>query len=135
MAYSAISGNGPRRVRRIIVADDDAHVRKVASRLIKLLGYDVMEAENGFQAVDIYRENMDSIDALLLDVRMPVMDGVEAFKEIRRMNPRVKVVFYSGDTGRARATELMEAGAAGFINKPFNLKVLSQTLEKAVNEQ
>ncbi|NOZ85874.1 MAG: response regulator [Deltaproteobacteria bacterium] len=133
MAYSVLSGGGKPAKPMIIVADDDAQVRKVAARLVQVLGYDVLEAGNGFEAVESYKSNRDNVSALLLDVRMPIMDGVQAFEELKRVNPKVRVLFYSGDTGRARADELLKAGAVQFIDKPFNLDTLSKALSKAVN--
>ncbi|MGA3173010.1 MAG: PAS domain S-box protein [Syntrophorhabdales bacterium] len=84
----------------ILLADDDADLRKIASEILATAGYDVIEAANGRDAVERFKERAGGIDLLLFDVVMPEKKGHEAYEEIKRLNHNIKVLFMSGYPGQ-----------------------------------
>jgi len=108
----------------ILIAEDDDDVRRLNRELLEECGYRVLEAASGVDALDIFLENMDAIDLLLLDVIMPRMNGREVYDQIRKIRPGAKALFTSGYTGD------ILGGAAGidqefdFLAKPLSPDVL-----------
>jgi DNA-binding response OmpR family regulator len=82
-----------------LIAEDDDDLRRLNRELFETCGYCVIEAANGKEALDLYREYQDVIDLLVFDVIMPKMNGKEVFEEIRTLRPDMKVLFTSGYTG------------------------------------
>jgi CheY-like chemotaxis protein len=95
---------------------------------MRRLGYHVLEAKDGHHAIEIYEANADRIDLVILDVIMPGLSGAETFDELKRINPNVKVLLSSGYSMDGQAKRIMARGCDGFIQKPFNLQVLSDKL-------
>jgi len=116
----------------ILLVDDERLVRNATSRLLMRCGYQVVMAENGEAAVAAYRERSDEIDLVLLDMSMPVMDGPETFHELKKINPAVRVLIFSGYSSDATTNELMGHGAVGFIQKPFSLAKLTDVVANAL---
>ncbi len=114
---------------KILVVDDEEFVLDVAVKLIERLGYSTLAAGNGKEAVELYRENSDTIDLVILDMIMPVMDGGQAFDEIRKINPRARVLLSSGYSLEGRARDILKRGCDGFIQKPFSLKELATRIK------
>lgn len=112
----------------ILVVDDEDIIRATASLLIENLGYTVLLAENGKEAVDIYSRRGDDIDLVILDMVMPVMDGRETFNTIIKKDPDAKVIVSSGYAKNVSITDMTEKGLAGFITKPFNQLELSKLI-------
>jgi len=112
----------------ILIADDEPVVRALLNSALTIHGFQVLSADDGATAVELYRQTQDAIDLVLLDVRMPGMDGLAALSAIRAINPAVLACFMTGDTGRYTGQELLEAGAATVFLKPFKLDALVQTL-------
>ena len=86
------------RRKTILVVEDEAGVRNLVVRRLDLLGYDSIIAEDGEEGVSVFRERMNEIDLVMLDYKMPKMNGVEAFGELIRIKPDVKVILSSGYT-------------------------------------
>jgi len=123
---------GPRSIPRgsgtVLVVDDEPLVRAFAERGLEGLGYKVFVAENGRQAVELYEQHGREIDCVLLDLIMPEMGGIEAYRHLRQLNPQVRVVFASGySTGGSLTPEAREAA---FLGKPYSLEGLSNALRK-----
>ncbi|MCQ4153920.1 MAG: response regulator [Archaeoglobales archaeon] len=110
---------------RILIVDDDPSIREIVKIMLK--DYEVIEASNGREAVIIYK-NLNP-DIVLMDISMPEMDGVEATKEIMKINPKAVVIGLTAFS-RTRGSELLSAGAVGIINKPFTRKILKETIER-----
>jgi CheY-like chemotaxis protein len=106
------AGPGP-RVRTVLVVENDAMVRRLAETILGRGGYQVLTALDGRQAVDVYRST--PIDVVLMDLYMPVLSGVDAMGELRRIDPQVRVVLTSG----ARPN-LPEPAPTVFLNKPYS---------------
>ncbi|MBW1744720.1 MAG: response regulator, partial [Deltaproteobacteria bacterium] len=93
----------------------------------------VLAAKGGREALEIYRKNQDDIDIVVLDMVMPGMGGGEAFDRLREINPNVRVLLASGFAVDGEATQILERGCNGFIQKPFNMNELSEKMEEILN--
>jgi len=102
----------------ILVAEDDAQVRRLSKTLLETFGYKVIEAVDGDEAVRKYVENKDSIRLLLLDVIMPRKNGREAYEQIIKISPTVKVIFMSGYTADVMHTKGILEEGLDFVSKP-----------------
>jgi two-component system chemotaxis response regulator CheY len=114
----------------ILVVDDAAFVRTRAARLLKDSGYDVIEAENGAEAVHKFTEHKPK--AVLLDITMPIMDGVTALKEIKKLDPGARVAMVTAIGSQNTVIEALQAGAADFVVKPFQTDRLLASVAKLV---
>jgi CheY-like chemotaxis protein len=113
----------------ILLVDDEEIVLDVGTTLLERIGYPVMTASNGAEAVEQYRQNGDHILCVLLDLSMPGMSGQETFKELERLDSDVKVIFTSGFSEREMAHQCKNIPAAGFLQKPFHLAGMSLKFE------
>ncbi len=110
----------------ILLVDDEQHIIKTGKEVLELLGYRALTAENGWQAVELFKAHAEEIDLCILDVVMPVMGGGEAAQSIRRINPDIKVIFSTGydkniQTGMEHETVL---------NKPFSIVEMSHLIRR-----
>jgi CheY-like chemotaxis protein len=93
----------------------------------------VITARSGQDALDIYRERQADIDIVVMDMIMPGMGGGETFDRLRQINPHVKVLLSSGYSINGQASQIIERGCNGFIQKPFNMKQLSAKLRQILD--
>jgi len=107
-------------------------ILEVGAEMIKAVGYDVITAAKGSQAIEIYREQMAEIDVVLLDMIMPTMSGGELFDQLKRIDSNVRVILSSGYSLDGEASEIISRGCNGFIQKPFNIKELSEKLHQVL---
>lgn len=113
----------------VMIVDDEMFIVELYRDILQLRGYKVVgTAFDGEEAVRRYSTSPEKPDVILMDHRMPVMNGVEATKEIIRMNPKQKIIFVSADVLVER--EAREAGAAEFLPKPFRMDDLLEKIEK-----
>jgi PAS domain S-box-containing protein len=117
-----------RGTETILLVDDEDMIIQVGQDMIENLGYEVLTAKNGKEAIEIYENNMDKIDMVMLDMIMPVMDGGETYGKLKEINPDIKVLLSSGYNINGKTTEILDLGCNGFIQKPFNMKVLSKKI-------
>ena len=97
---------------------------EIVEELIDSLGYKALIARSGTEAVEIYQENNERIDIVALDLIMPDMSGGNTYSRLKKINPKVKVLLSSGYSINGTATEIMDRGCNGFIQKPFKMKKL-----------
>lgn len=117
----------------VLLVDDEPDVRLLTGRMLEKSGYQVLDAGNGREAIERFAEHRDRIDVVLLDVMMPVMTGHEAVAELRRMDPDLPVVFFSGYDRSEVAEHLADPSAPTlFVAKPFTRAQLTSTLETAL---
>lgn len=116
----------------ILIADDENDVRAMVRAMLESFGYRVLEARDGQEAVDIFRERSMEIDLVLLDMMMPAKTGEEAFAEIRRISPSAKAVLASGYDDKGRIGEVVASGFSGFLQKPFRRRELGQKVSEAL---
>ena len=114
----------------ILVVDDEHVIRDVASRLLQLAGFTTSLAVNGAEAIELLSANPAAYSMILLDMTMPVMDGVEAFSQLRQLNPSVPIVIMSGFTKHGIDAPFADNAPTAFIDKPLNGPVLIDTLRK-----
>jgi CheY-like chemotaxis protein len=130
-AEQVIEGSGT-----VLLVDDEEVVLEVGIRLLNKLGYTVMEAKSGRKAVELYEENKDSIDVVLLDMVMPDIGGGEAYDRMKEIDPNVKVLLSSGySIEDAGIKEILDRGCDAFIQKPFNMKELSQSIRQVLKKE
>lgn len=114
--------------KTILLVDDEEMVLNVGRRFLKVTGYRVLTARDGREAIEVYEKYKDSIDLVLLDIVMPNMKGGEVFDRLKEINPEIKVLLVSGYSIDGEATKILERGCNGFIQKPFDMKQLSEAI-------
>jgi len=119
----------------ILMVDDEEVVLDVGKEMLRQLGYTVLEARGGREAVEIYEEDKGKIDLVLLDMVMPGMGGKEAYDKMKEINPDVKVLLSSGYTKNGQAAEILEQGCNGFIQKPFDIQELSGKMREILDKE
>lgn len=124
---------GAGRDTTILVVDDEPDVRTIVRLIARRQGYQTVEAANGQEAIDVLMDHAQSIDAVVLDVTMPVMTGHEALPRLRELAPDVPVVLISGYDRSEVAQHLSDTGAhTEFLPKPFTKQQLLSALSRAV---
>lgn len=114
---------------KILIVEDEAYLQQLYKEILELKGHEVVgQAHNGQEAVDLYLAMESKPDWLIMDHRMPVMDGLAATRLILAEDQTARVIFASADTSIIR--EAHEAGAVGFLSKPFSVKELCQAIEE-----
>jgi PAS domain S-box-containing protein len=115
----------------ILVVDDEEMIRQLASAALRGLGYTVLQAADGQEAIDLYSREGDRIDLVLLDLTMPVISGHEAFRHLLKLDPRVRVLFASG-YAVDQLSDLEKELMAGFVKKPYRPNDLIRSVEEAL---
>jgi PAS domain S-box-containing protein len=116
----------------VLVVDDEEMVREVVRHMLKKVGFSVMTAADGHEAVELYRQHSSEIVCVILDLTMPQMGGEETFRELRRIRDDVPVIVYSGYGEREVVSRFAGARALGFIEKPFQSMQLVRKLREAL---
>jgi PAS domain S-box-containing protein len=116
----------------ILLVDDEEGPIEVEKLMLKELGYSVITAENGMEAVDIYAQNSQAVDLVALDMIMPEMSGKATYEALKKINPAVRVLLVSGYSTNKQTEELFELGCKGFIQKPFDIIELSHKLREVL---
>ena len=119
----------------ILIVDDEEMVLDVGVRVLKKLGYTVLESNNGRNAVELYAKVQDKIDLVILDIVMPDMGGGDVYDRLKEINPDVKVLLSSGYSIDDQAREIMERGCDGFIQKPFSVKSMSEKISEILSKK
>ncbi|MFZ1200713.1 MAG: PAS domain S-box protein [Desulfobacterales bacterium] len=116
----------------VLLVEDEETVLQVNARMLRRLGYTVMEAADGAAAVDLFEQNWARINLVVLDMIMPGMGGAEVFERIRQINPAAKVLISSGCDIKDQAPEILGTGCHGFIQKPYSLEELSNKIQHII---
>ncbi|MBF0281425.1 MAG: response regulator, partial [Zetaproteobacteria bacterium] len=114
--------------------DDDDLVRAVVATRLKSLGCYYVEAGNGEEGLERYRQEKSAIDVVILDMSMPVMDGAECFEQLRKINPAVKVILSSGYSERDLVERVDSTLLSGHLHKPYEMDALKRVLNKVLNQ-
>lgn len=112
---------------RVLVTDDDAAVRRVISQILAYMGYEVVTARNGLDALDAFGSEPDQIDLVITDLRMPVMNGYETVQSIRKINPAARIICMSSYSGQA-----LPEGTF-FLPKPFSVALVRECVDRALS--
>jgi CheY-like chemotaxis protein len=118
----------------ILLIDDEQMILEVGKELLEEMGYQVIPALSGEKALKIYKEDPDNIDLVIMDMIMPGMGGGETFDRLKEIDPEIKVLLSSGYSINGQATEILQRGCDGFIQKPFNLNQLAGTIQKILGD-
>jgi two-component system cell cycle sensor histidine kinase/response regulator CckA len=108
----------------ILLVDDEQSIRKLSADILKHSGYQTIAASCGEEALEIFNEDRDQIDLVILDLGMPGMGGHKCMKELLKLKPDLKVLIASGYSSQARIKSTLDDGAAGFIAKPYRSREL-----------
>eukprot|EP01028_Stygiella_incarcerata_P005122 TRINITY_DN2193_c0_g1_i2.p1 TRINITY_DN2193_c0_g1~~TRINITY_DN2193_c0_g1_i2.p1 ORF type:complete len:1219 (+),score=330.27 TRINITY_DN2193_c0_g1_i2:3336-6992(+) len=119
------------RGKTILLVDDERIILLVGEKILRERDHTVLKAENGKEAVKLYAQHWETIDLVIMDMYMPVMTGKEAFFEMKKINPDVKVIISSGFIEKDDVKEMMKNGAFGELSKPFKVGKLFEMLQKA----
>jgi CheY-like chemotaxis protein len=116
----------------ILVVDDEAHIRGVATRALEHAGFTVLTAADGQEAVAVFREHAQTVRAVLLDLTMPHLDGAATMLQLRQIQPDVRVVLSSGYTEEDATRRFSDRDLVGFLQKPYTLEDLVSTIRTAL---
>ena len=129
--YSERIGNSAES-KTILVVDDEAYVREAVVDILSFAGLDVVEAKHGQEAVQQYKTHPSAIDAVILDMQMPVMDGTATLYALREINPNIKIIISSGYTQSKQVNHFVKQGWARFLPKPYDVATLIQKVESTI---
>ena len=119
----------------VLFVDDEEMIIDVGRAVLEKLGYEVLTAKSGKEAIEIYKINPKKIDMVILDMVMPDMGGGDTYEKLRDINPDIKVLLSSGYSIDGQAGEILSRGCDGFIQKPFDIKILSLEIRKILDQQ
>ncbi len=119
----------------ILLVDDEKIILNVGLEILESMGYQVLVAGSGKAAIEVYKENQDKIDMIILDTIMPEMGGNETYQQLREINPQVKVLLSSGYGIDDQAVQMLALDCDGFIQKPFNMKDLSKSTRAILDKE
>jgi CheY-like chemotaxis protein len=120
----------------ILVVDDDVDVRNFLKLLLEADGFSVRLAEDGQQAIQVFRGNQKTIDVVLTDVNMPIQDGPATLAALQELDQEVRCCFMSGDLRKYSVDQLLDLGAAHVFTKPFpSTTELGKTLRRLAEDR
>ena len=117
----------------ILFADDDPVCLDVGIKMLQKLGYKVLDAKDGEEAISIFKNNQSEVNLVILDMKMP-HNGGKTFFQLKKINANVKVIIASGYAKDQQIREILEQGCSGFIQKPFGINELSQKIMNVLND-
>jgi CheY-like chemotaxis protein len=112
----------------VLLVDDEEIVIGVGKQMLEKLGFSVLTATSGKEALDIYRINKDRIGLVVLDMIMPGMGAGDTYDGLQAIDPAIKVLLSSGYGIDQQISEILQRGCKGFIQKPFNMQMLSEKI-------
>ena len=117
----------------VLVVDDEPGVRKLLELVLREQGFDVWAAANGKEAIECCWRKDNDVDLVLLDVRMPDLDGPQVLANLRKLNPQIQACFMTGWSGSYTEEQLLKLGAVCILKKPFGMRELVQALRKMID--
>ncbi len=118
----------------ILLVDDEEMIIDVGQAMLEKMGYGVVTAKGGKEAIALAKKMGNDIDLVILDLIMPEMDGGKVFDQIRKIRPEIPIILSSGYAINDQAERIMQRGCDGFIQKPFNITNLSNQLRKVLDD-
>jgi CheY-like chemotaxis protein len=135
VAERATSEPIPKGRETVLLVDDEEMILSIGEKTLKRMGYRVMSARSGKEAVELYRKHKNKIDIVVLDMVMPEIGGGETYDRLKAINPGVKVLLSSGYSVEGMASEILRRGCNGFIQKPFKMRELSRKIREIVRQR
>jgi two-component system cell cycle sensor histidine kinase/response regulator CckA len=123
----------PSRNELILVIDDEVVIRRTAKSMLEHYGYTVVLAEDGKEGVELFRILAEKVSAVLLDITMPVMNGEEAFRHLKEIDPKIKVILSSGYNESDAILPFTGQGIAGFLQKPYSAAALKEKVNSVLD--
>ncbi|MBF0559820.1 MAG: PAS domain S-box protein, partial [Nitrospirae bacterium] len=117
----------------ILLVDDQDVVIEIGGEMLKALGYNVLSAKSGNEAIELYNKNKEGVHLVILDMILPTVSGGEIYDKLKEINPNVKVILSSGYSIEGEAAKILERGCDGFIQKPFTMEELSRKIYEVLN--
>jgi two-component system cell cycle sensor histidine kinase/response regulator CckA len=122
-------------VEMVLLVDDEDSIVDVGEEILHMMGYQVLSARSGKEALELYQKSQATIDIVVLDMIMPEMGGEKTYDKLKEINPKVKVLLSSGYSIDGKAKEILEKGCDGFIQKPFTIEELSQKIREVLDKK
>ena len=113
-----------------LIIDDETDITKSVGTIMSVFGFSVLTAKNGSEGIDLFKENHNTINIVILDMSMPGLSGFEVFYKLKEINPKVKILLHSGFKDVEKVEKLLADGASGFLNKPYTMDELFSKLKK-----
>jgi two-component system cell cycle sensor histidine kinase/response regulator CckA len=118
----------------VLLVDDEKFILDIGGEMLKTMGYRVLDANGGSEAVGIYERQGQEIDLVILDMIMPDMDGKKTYEKLKAINGNVRVLLASGYSMTSQVAEILDRGFNGFIQKPFNMIRLSNKIREILGK-
>ena len=119
----------------ILLVDDEEYIRDLGVELLTDAGYNVLTATDGEEGLELYRKKQKKVDLIILDLVIPGMGGKKCYEEILKINPKAKILIVSGYSANGPGKAALEAGAKGFVGKPFDVSHLLETIREILDEE
>ncbi|MCX5833896.1 MAG: PAS domain S-box protein [Deltaproteobacteria bacterium] len=119
----------------ILLVDDETNILDIGVNILEQFGYTTLTARSGEEAVDLYRARGGEIGLVILDLGMPGMGGEQCLQEILKINPKAQVVIASGYAASQTVKYLMEAGASGYVSKPYRLENMLKKIRELIDKK
>jgi PAS domain S-box-containing protein len=132
MAPAVESGGG---TETVLVVDDEVYILNLLKQVLESVGYTVLLAEDGLQALEVYQQRRGEIDLVVLDMGMPRLSGRETFRRLREFDSQAAVLISSGYAEDDQAREMLNAGARGFLAKPYNIDELLSRVREVLDRK
>jgi CheY-like chemotaxis protein len=132
-AEAKVQKESPRGKERILLVDDEKTVLDIGQDLLRQYGYETILADGGEKAIEIYRQEKDRIDLVILDLIMPGMGGQKCFQEFLKINPKIKVIISTGASAEEQVREAFSPHPVGFVSKPYQLKDMLEKVREVLD--
>lgn len=117
--------------KTVLTVDDSDYMREIVSQSLELGDFEVLQAINGVEALDVFKKN--TVDLIVTDINMPEMDGITLITEIRKINDDVPILVLTTESGESLKKEALNAGADGWIVKPFQPAKFLSMIEEVMS--
>lgn len=118
----------------ILLVDDEEIVIGVGTQMLKKMGFSVLTAKNGKEALEVYKQHRNDIDLVILDMIMPGLRAADTYDELKSIDPAIRVLLASGYGADQQTGELLNRGFNGFIQKPFNIQALIDKIRDIIDK-
>ena len=118
---------------KILIIDDSALSRRMLRKILESESYNVIEAADGFSALEVF--SLENPDLVMLDLTMPGINGFDVLKQLKGMKQSIKVLIASADIQSITREMVMNLGADGFVNKPFNPEQILESIQKLISHK